>query len=102
MTFAFLGLLLCGPAPALNDAVAGNAKAARPVSPPVHSLQQALQKSGAASATKPAPPPRRPGPVIRIDASVGPDGRLQLHCDQHNALPTLDALPALPETGGRP
>ncbi|MEZ5463839.1 MAG: hypothetical protein R3F22_01160 [Lysobacteraceae bacterium] len=60
------------------------AKPARAVSPAIHQLQRMPQKSGTATAEKPALPPRRPGPVVKLDAVLGTDDRLQLHCDQHD------------------
>ncbi|HRY00797.1 MAG: hypothetical protein R3F12_11970 [Lysobacteraceae bacterium] len=81
---ALPALLLAAAISAPSDAAAAmpaTARPALPVAPTIHALQRSPAKSGAPEANKPALPPRRHGPVLKLQASLGADGSPQLHCE---------------------
>ena len=92
-------LLLAMSATATSDAWATPPEPAKPtrsVTPAVQPLQRIAQKSGATVAIKPPLPPRRPGPVLDLGATLTSNGELQLHCDQHQTLALPDGEGDLP------
>ena len=86
LTFPSLLLAMAAAAaPAAQASPTDTSKPARLVSPAVHGLQTTRQKSSDQRAQKPALPPRRPGPVLKLGATLTADDQLELRCDQHAA-----------------
>lgn len=72
--------------PAAHAATDTMARPARHVAPATHALQRQPRKSAAAEVAKPAFAPRRHGPVLKLDAALEANGKLELRCDEDHSV----------------